>query len=94
MKKGIIIMAIIIICLIIVAAYFIMGNYFYNIALNPKKDKTFILGGYEETEEQLQKIEEQKKWLKENSKDVYITSNNNGKLKLHSYEIENNNNDI
>ena len=25
--------------------------------------------------------------LKKNSKDVYITSNNNGKLKLHAYEV-------
>ena len=80
-------MAIIIICIILVATYFIIGNYFYNISLNPKKDKTFILGGYEETEEQLQKLEEQRIWLEENSKDVYINTTNNGNLKLHAYEI-------
>ena len=94
MRKRIILISILVICLILFLAYFIMGNYFYNISINPKKDKTFILGGYEETEEQLQKLEEQKLWLDNNSKDVYITSNNNGNLKLHAYEIENQENNI
>ena len=86
--KKVIIIVIIIICLILVMTYFIIGNYFYNITLNPEKDKRFILGGYEETEEQVKKLEEQKEWLANNSKDVYINATNNGKIKLHAYEIE------
>ena len=94
MRKKIILMAIIIICLILVGTYFVIGNYFYNFSLNPKKDKSFILGGYEETEEQLQKLEEQKIWLEENSKDIYINATNNGNLKLHAYEIDNEDSDV
>ena len=92
--KKIVIIVIIIICLILVITYFIIGNYFYNITLNPEKEKTFLIGGYEETEEQVKKLEEQKEWLTNNSKDVYINATNNGKIKLHAYEIENLDSDI
>ena len=93
MKKTVIIIVIIII-LIMILSFFLIGNYFYNISLNPAKDKSFVLGGYEETEEQIKKLEEQKKWLSDNSKDVYISSTNNGNLKLHAYEINNTDSDI
>ena len=92
--RKIIIMLVIIICLILVIVYFAIGNYFYNISLNPEKDKTFVLGGYEETEEQVKKVEEQRIWLENNSKDVYINSTNNGILKLHAYEINRSNSDV
>ena len=65
-------------------AYFIIGNYFFNIALNPNTSKEFVLGKTEEMRDA---------WLNQNAKDVYITTSNNGKLELHSYEI-NNNSDI
>ena len=39
-----------------VVLYFIVGNYFYNIALSPKTSKTFVLGeDSEEVEEQEEK---------------------------------------
>ena len=82
MKISIIILIIILVVLTI--TYFMIGNYFYNIALNPNTSKQFVLG-------EIEKVPDI--WLKENSKDVYITTSNNGKLELHSYEI-NRNSDI
>ena len=88
-KRNIIIMVILlIVILLLVVGYFVVGNYFYNIALNPYTSKSFVLGDEKEpTEEEI----ENRNWLKENSEDVYITSNNNGSLKLHAYEILNEN---
>ena len=77
---------IIILILILVAltiAYFMIGNYFYNIALNPNTSKEFVLG---ESNNSQQIIEN---WLTQNSNDVYIMSSNNGNLKLHGYELKN-----
>lgn len=85
----VIIIAVVVICILLIIAYYLIGNYFYNIALNPKTDKTFVLGNLEQTEEKKLLWEEQLNWLKENSNDIYIESTNNGKLKLHSYEIHN-----
>ena len=87
MKKMICIFLLIILMLLIIA-YFIVGNYFYNIALNPQADKDFVLGQFEQTEEQKKWWDEKVNWLNNNSKDVYINSTNNRKLKLHAYEIE------
>ena len=70
-----------IILTVLTTAYFMIGNYFYNLALNSNTSKEFILG---ETEEVIDA------WLNQNAKDVYITTSNNGNLKLHSYEITNN----
>lgn len=91
MKTFIIIFSVIIIVLI--TMYFIIGNYFYNIALSPKTSKTFVLGeNAQEIQEQEEKGLEKVDWLRQNSKDVYITTSNNGKLKLHAYEIINSQN--
>ena len=88
MKTFIILFTIIVILLI--SIYFIIGNYFYNIALNPKTSKTFVLGeDAEETQEQKDKGLEKGDWLSQNSEETYITTSNNGKLKLHAYEITN-----
>ena len=88
MKIFIIVFATILILLI--SLYFIVGNYFYNIALSPKTSKAFVLGeDAEEVLEQENKAEEKIDWLSQNSKDVYITASNNGNLKLHAYEIIN-----
>lgn len=76
--------------LILIGIYFLIGVYFYNMALNSKKSKP---KGLEDTiEETLGEKElriQNEKWLKENSKDVYITTTKYGKLKLHAYELEN-----
>ena len=88
MKIFIIIFIIIVILLIV--AYFLVGNYFYNIALNPRTSKTFVLGeDADEVEQQEDKGLEKSDWLSQNSKEIYITSSNNGNLKLHGYEIIN-----
>lgn len=72
-----------VILILLTIAYFIIGNYFYNIALNPEK---LVLAEGENREEY---EAEQEDWLSEKSEDVYITTTNNGKLKLHAYEITN-----
>lgn len=79
-----------IIIVLSIVAFFLVGNYFYNIALNSNTSKTFVLGEVlEETQEQTEIKVENENWLIQNSKDVYITSTHNGNLKLHSYEVIN-----
>lgn len=80
------------ICVLLIIVYFLVGNYFYNISLNPKTDKDFAIVKSKQTEEYKKFWEEQLKWLDNNSKDVYITSTNYGNLKLHAYEINANKN--
>ena len=88
MKMFIIIL--IVVFILLIEIYFAIGNYFYNIALNPKTSKTFVLGeDAKEVEEQEEKGLEKVDWLSENSEDVYITTSNNGNFKLHAYEITN-----
>jgi len=82
MNKILIIMLILILGVLTIA-YFMIGNYFYNIALNPNTSKEFVLG---ESNNSQQIVEN---WLTQNSNDVYITTSNNGKLKLHGYELIN-----
>lgn len=77
----------IVIMFLLTILYFSIGNYFYNIALNPNTSKEFVLGVPDET--QNIDISESEKWLIEMSKDVYMTTSNNGNLKVHAYEIEN-----
>lgn len=89
-KMNIFIIIVTIIITLLIAIYFIVGNFFYNIALNPKTSKTFVLGqNEEEIEEQEEKGLEKIDWLIQNSEDAYITSSNNGSFKLHAYEIIN-----
>ena len=79
------------ITIIIVALGFI-GNYFYNLALNPDTPKDMIFGNPEEQEETSgQLLESDVDWLLTNSNytDEYITSSDN--LKLHSYQVKNEN---
>jgi len=84
------IITIIIILILLTALYFIIGNYFYNIALNPKTSKTFVLGEeIEKIQEQTASRENNEDWLNENSEDVYIVTSNNNNLKLHAYEVTN-----
>ena len=81
---------VLIICITLIVAYWLIGNYFYNISLNPKTDKEFAVGELTKTDEQIKTQEEEEKWLTENSKEAYIVSTNNGKLKLHAYELKSN----
>lgn len=69
-----------------------IGNFFYNIALNVKTSKSFIFkhtdqNCKEERDKRKQK-EEDKEWLEENAKEVYIQATKNN-LRLHGYCIEN-----
>ena len=91
MKKKVI-ATIICICIILFISYFVIGNYFFEISLSPKTDKAFVVGNQKQTEEQKKWWEEQLKWLDDTSKEVYINSTNNGSLKLHAYEIQNDTN--
>lgn len=77
------------ILLIFIALGFI-GNYFYNLALNPNTSKDIVFGTPEEAESTSgQVLDEDKTWLlsESNYSDEYITSSDN--LKLHSYKIQN-----
>lgn len=71
----------IIIFLALTIAYFTIGNYFYNIALNPNTSKEFVLGEIEQVKDS---------GINQYGEDVYITATNNGNLRLHAYEITNN----
>ena len=67
-----------------------VGNYFYNLALNPDTPKDIIFGTPEEASTTSgQVLDEDKEWLlnSQNYTDEYITSSDN--LKLHSYKIQN-----
>lgn len=88
-KMKILIIILILILIILTILYFVIGNYFYEIALNPNSSKTFILGEVEENEQQKESRLQTENWLREKSNDVYITTSNNGNLKLHAYEIMN-----
>ena len=83
-KMKIFIIIFIAIVILLISIYFSVGNYFYNIALNPNTSKAFVLGeDAEEVEQQEDKGLEKADWLSQNSKEIYITSSNNGNLKLH-----------
>ena len=79
----ILIIMLIIILVVLAILYFVIGNYFYNIALNPNTSKSYVLGEINTT------IDEGETWLSKSSEDVYITSSNNGSLSLYGYEIKN-----
>lgn len=81
----------VLVILFLIVMYFFIGNFFYNVALNPKTQKPFTLEDVmgEETEEEKKGRLEIYNWLDNNSKNVYITTTNNGNLNLHAYEIEN-----
>lgn len=81
-----------IITIIIVISLGFVGNYFYNLALNPDTPKDIVFGTPEEAEATSgQVLDEDKEWLlsKSNHSDEYITSSDN--LKLHSYVVKNEN---
>lgn len=73
----------------ILAIIMLAGIYLYNLALNPNSSKSIVFK--KRTEEERKKQEEEKeeaiKWLKQNSKDVYIQAKDNASL--HAYIMEN-----
>ena len=86
MKMKVLIIMLIVILVVLAILYFEVGKYFYNIALNPSTPKSFVLGEIEEVQEV------ENTWLSEMAEDVYITSSENGNLRLHGYEIKNSQN--
>lgn len=88
-KKKIIISISIILLLGIIGISAYVGNYFYNLALNPNTPKDMIFG---DDEDDSLEVKEDVDWLieKSNYTDRYITSFDN--LKLHAYEVINENN--
>ena len=75
-----------------VGALSLIGNYFYNLALNPKSSKEVIFGTPEEANSTSgEVVNETTQWLLNisNYSDVYIESFD--KLKLHGYKILNEN---
>ncbi|MGL5694906.1 MAG: alpha/beta hydrolase [Peptostreptococcaceae bacterium] len=85
-KKTIIITISIILLLGIVGIGGYIGNYFYNLALNPFTSKEMIFGEDEDNELEVQ---EDVEWLikESNYTDKYLNSFDN--LKLHAYEVIN-----
>lgn len=87
-KKKIIITISIILLIIIVGMGGVVGNYFYNLAINPFTSKDMIFG---EDEEDPLEVKADVNWLLKASsyEDKYINSSDN--LKLHAYEVKNEN---
>ena len=86
-KKKIIITILILILIAAIGIGSYIGNYFYNLALNPYTSKDMIFG--DDNDNEGLEVQEDVDWLLKNSnyKDKYITSYDN--LKLHSYEVIN-----
>ena len=79
-----------IIAVIIVISLSLIGNYFYNLALNPTTPKDIVFGTPEEAATTSgQVLDSDISWLLNHSNytDEYITSSDN--LRLHSYQIKN-----
>ena len=78
------------ISIILVISLSLVGNYFYNLALNPNTPKDIVFGTPEEAEATSgQVLDSDISWLLNNSNytDEYLISSDN--LKLHSYQIKN-----
>lgn len=74
-----------------VGALSLIGNYFYNLAINPKTSKKAIFGSKKESKETSgETVNEALSWLlcSSNYSDVYVNSSDG--LKLHGYKILNN----
>lgn len=82
-KKKLIIKSSIILFVLLVVIGGVVGNYFYNLALNPNTPKEIIFGSDSGSNKK------NENWIldKSNYKDSYIVSEDG--LKLHAYEINN-----
>ena len=88
-KKKIILTISILLLVVILGVGGLVGNYFYNLALNPFTSKDMIFG--DEDDDTSLEVEADVNWLIKDSNyiDTYITSSDN--LKLHAYEVKNEN---
>lgn len=88
-KKKIILMISILLLVVILGVGGLVGNYFYNLALNPFTSKDMIFG--DDDDDTSLEVEADVNWLIKDSNyiDTYITSSDN--LKLHAYEVKNEN---
>lgn len=88
-NKKIILTISILLLVVILGAGGLVGNYFYNLALNPFTSKDMIFG--DDDDDTSLEVEADVNWLIKDSNyiDTYITSSDN--LKLHAYEVKNEN---
>ena len=88
-KKKIIQTISILLLVVILGVGGLVGNYFYNLALNPFTSKDMIFG--DDDDDTSLEVEADVNWLIKDSNyiDTYITSSDN--LKLHAYEVKNEN---
>lgn len=88
-KKKIILTISILLLVVILGVGGLVGNYFYNLALNPFTSKDMIFG--DDDDDTSLEVEADVNWLIKDSNyiDKYITSSDN--LKLHAYEVKNEN---
>ena len=88
-KKKIILTISILLLIVILGVGGLVGNYFYNLALNPFTSKDMIFG--DDDDDTSLEVEADVNWLIKDSNyiDTYITSSDN--LKLHAYEVKNEN---
>ena len=88
-KKKIILTISILLLVVLLGVGGLVGNYFYNLALNPFTSKDMIFG--DDDDDNSLEVEADVNWLIKDSNyiDTYITSSDN--LKLHAYEVKNEN---
>ena len=88
-KKKIILTISILLLVVILGVGGLVGNYFYNLALNPFTSKDMIFG--DDDDDTSLEVDADVNWLIKDSNyiDTYITSSDN--LKLHAYEVKNEN---
>ena len=88
-KKKLILTISILLLVVILGVGGLVGNYFYNLALNPFTSKDMIFG--DDDDDTSLEVEADVNWLIKDSNyiDTYITSSDN--LKLHAYEVKNEN---
>mgnify|MGYP004690795445 FL=1 len=88
-KKKIILTISILLLVVILGVGGLVGNYFYNLALNPFTSKDMIFG--DDDDDTSLEVEADVNWLIKDSNyiDTYITSSDN--LKSHAYEVKNEN---
>ena len=88
-RKKIILTISILLLVVILGVGGLVGNYFYNLALNPFTSKDMIFG--DDDDDTSLEVEADVNWLIKDSNyiDTYITSSDN--LKLHAYEVKNEN---
>lgn len=81
--------ALLVVLVILILFFFLIGNYFCDIALNPKVSKKYILRSVtnEDKEEERKDNTEGERWLNDFAREIDILSKDN--LKLHGYLVLN-----